>query len=1010
MVSGGGKARSPSSLANERYYRLFVEQVTDYALFMLDPKGMIATWNIGAQRIKGYSADEIIGKHFSCFYPRSDVDAGKPDYELEAAAREGRFEDEGWRIRKDGSRFWANVVITAIRDEADALIGFAKVTRDLTDRKRAEEQRVELAKEIATREATQRALELVRRLHIMAGSLAGAATPEDVTDAIVQEGVHAISASAGLVVEPRQTDLEIVKAHSVEPHARAKEHRFSADERAIVEEALTSRTTQWTERRDRTVERVALPLAVGHRVLGAVSFLFAGPRRLEPTERALLETMAAQAAQALDRAQIHAREVHARASLLTTLRSIGDGVIATDHTGAITMMNPVAEALTGWPEEDARGRPVATVFQIINEHSREIVESPVEKVLSLGIVVGLANHTLLITRDGREVPIDDSGAPIRSGDQIQGVVLVFRDVTEKKRVESRRNFLADATALLAESIDYTLRLGELANLAVPRFADWCAIDVMHREDAVPKRIAVAHVDPTKIALAEELHDRHLPQADAAAGVGYVIRSGRSELVTEISDEALASASVDEEQLRLLRELGLRSRMIVPLVSTGGRTLGAMTFAYGASARTYTPDDLELAEELGRRCATAIENAALYASVQRAREASDAANRAKDEFLAIVSHELRTPLNAILGWAKMLGSPQIDEARRDRAIDIIERNAVAMAQLIEDILDMSRVVSGKMRLEVHPVDLRRVVEATMESIKPTADTKGVRLTSSLARELPPLMGDPTRLQQIAWNLLSNAIKFTPREGEVKVRLHGTASAIELEVSDTGKGIDPSFLPHVFDAFRQQDASYARTRGGLGLGLAITRQLVELHGGRIVAESEGEGRGATFRVALPIANGSVTSESARRSSKPQRRDRHFECPRELHGLRILVVDDEPDASELIAAILADCECHVRIAASVDEAIDAFEREIPDVLVSDIGMPGKDGYELIRHVRALPPEKGGDVPAAALTAYTHVEDRRRILNAGFSMHVAKPIEPAELVAVLTSLTRFMPRHRSS
>jgi signal transduction histidine kinase len=291
-------------------------------------------------------------------------------------------------------------------------------------------------------------------------------------------------------------------------------------------------------------------------------------------------------------------------------------------------------------------------------------------------------------------------------------------------------------------------------------------------------------------------------------------------------------------------------MIVPLVARG-RVVGAITLVLTESGRRYGPADLELAEELARRCALAIDNARLFASEQRSRESADVANRAKDEFLAIVSHELRTPLNAILGWARMLATSTLPDHRRIGALETIERNAIAMAQLIEDLLDMSRVVSGRLRIEVQRVDLLRVVEAALESIRPAADVKNIRIATALPPAAPVIVGDPTRLQQVVWNLLSNAVKFTPRDGRVAVTLGRAGASIELVVSDDGKGIDPQFLPHVFDAFRQEDASYTRSRGGLGLGLAITRQLVELHGGRIAAESEGEGKGATFRVVLPNA---------------------------------------------------------------------------------------------------------------------------------------------------------------
>jgi CheY-like chemotaxis protein len=335
----------------------------------------------------------------------------------------------------------------------------------------------------------------------------------------------------------------------------------------------------------------------------------------------------------------------------------------------------------------------------------------------------------------------------------------------------------------------------------------------------------------------------------------------------------------------------------------------------------------------------------------------------------------------------------------------------MAQLIEDLLDISRIISGKMRLDVQQLDLARIIEAAIESVKPAADAKTITLALKLDAPAPfNITGDPTRLQQIVWNLLSNAVKFTPKGGRVDVLLSHDETWAEVRVSDSGKGIADKFLPHVFESFRQEDASHSRSRGGLGLGLAITRQLVELHGGAVDAQSAGEGRGATFTVRLPIA---PTAPSITKSSEKAREFTHavpFDRPKQLRGLRVLVVDDEKDARHLVEAILTQCGCHVTLASSVDEAISAFTAHVPDILISDIAMPERDGYELIRHIRTLSREQGGDVPAAAVTAYARAEDRRNMLNAGFSMHIAKPVEPAELVSVIASLTRFSNRRAQS
>jgi signal transduction histidine kinase/CheY-like chemotaxis protein len=478
----------------------------------------------------------------------------------------------------------------------------------------------------------------------------------------------------------------------------------------------------------------------------------------------------------------------------------------------------------------------------------------------------------------------------------------------------------------------------------------------------------------------------------------VLRTGQTEFYPEVTDELLVRGCVDAEHLRIARALGLRSVIIVPLMA-GERILGAFTFGYAESERAFTEADLGVAAELGRRCGQAIENARLYASEQNARKQADIANRAKDEFLAIVSHELRTPLNAIMGWAKLLSEPDFEEHRRPRAVDTIERNAVAMAQLIEDLLDMSRVISGKMRLEVQRVNIVSVVDAAIDSIRPAAAAKSIELMPLLDPALPMITGDPTRLQQIVWNLLSNAVKFTPKGGRVTVVTDLVESSLQITVSDSGQGIAPSFLPYVFDAFRQEDASSSRARGGLGLGLAITKQLVELHGGSITAVSEGVNLGAKFSVLLPISALNAGLNPSHKQARAEMR-----AHGQLRGFHVLVVDDEEDARTLVATVLEDCGCRVTTAGSVKQALEQIATSPPDIMFSDIGMPDEDGYALIRKVRSLPRDQGGDIPAAALTAYTRAEDRRRMLSAGYSLHLAKPIDPSELIEAAASLTRFV------
>ena len=395
-----------------------------------------------------------------------------------------------------------------------------------------------------------------------------------------------------------------------------------------------------------------------------------------------------------------------------------------------------------------------------------------------------------------------------------------------------------------------------------------------------------------------------------------------------------------------------------------------------------------------------ERGLLLENCQVAHAEADAANSIKDEFLALLSHELRTPLSSILGWSKLLADGQLDEQAAELALETIVRSARAQRQLIDDLLDISRIITGKLRLDVRPVELAPLIEAVVDGVRPAADAKSILLQTTLDSRTGAISGDPDRLQQIIWNLLTNAIKFTPKGGRVEVRLERIASHVEMTISDTGQGIAPEFLPHVFDRFRQSDSSSTRRHGGLGLGLSIVSQLVELHGGTVKAESPGTGEGTNFKVILPLLSvhhelsaGKMTRPPIKSSPLP-----HWQPS--LDDLRVLVVDDEPDARELIALVLTGRGAEVVVVGSAVEALAEMERGRFDVLVSDIGMPLMDGYQLISKIRQLPMERGGKIPAAALTAYAGVEDRMRALSAGYQIHIPKPVEPAELTTVVANL----------
>jgi PAS domain S-box-containing protein len=459
---------------------------------------------------------------------------------------------------------------------------------------------------------------------------------------------------------------------------------------------------------------------------------------------------------------------------------------------------------------------------------------------------------------------------------------------------------------------------------------------------------------------------------------------------------------------------VRSYLAVPVVARSGEVLGSLFFGH-PEAGIFTARSERIVGGIAAQAAVAIDNTRLYEAAQHAAEErkvllesersaraeAERTSQMKDEFLATLSHELRTPLSAILGWAQVLRRGSRDQADLQRGLQTIERNARAQAQLIEDLLDMSRITSGKVLLDMQTVAPSVFIDAAIETVRPAADAKNIRLEKHYDPAVAPIAGDPARLQQVIWNLLANAIKFTPRDGLVQIFLTPFDGHVSITVRDTGVGIKPEFKAHVFERFRQGDASTTRQHGGLGLGLSIVKHLIEQHGGTVRVDSEGEQRGASFTIELPSANRQSLS------SRPDRAPYSPPSPlaadltlRDLSQLRVLVVDDEADARDLINRILSDCHAVVRTAASAAQALQAIRDEVPDVLVSDLGMPDVDGFELLARVRALGPDQGGNIPAVALTAFARSEDRLKALEAGFRAHISKPVEPSELIATVAEL----------
>jgi signal transduction histidine kinase/CheY-like chemotaxis protein len=585
--------------------------------------------------------------------------------------------------------------------------------------------------------------------------------------------------------------------------------------------------------------------------------------------------------------------------------------------------------------------------------------------------------------------------------------LIARETSAREEAELGRRrsaLLADASNLLAAALESPAAIGAVAQRVVPEFADWCVVDVVDPDaGGTFRRTAIGSLDDSdKRALAARLLLEHnLP--DNAGGVARVIRTGQPELVAAVNMASLADLAQREPSMGAFVELGATSYLTVPLQARG-RSMGALSLVASGGSRRYGSEELRLADDLAHRLAVAIDNTRLYHDAQDA-------NRMKDEFLAVVSHELRTPLNAILGWSQLLHAGELDEPSIAQGMSAIERNARSQARIIDDVLDVSRIIQGKLRLEMRPMVLQAVIADALDAVRPAAEAKRITIETQVDAQAAgnEVRGDAERLRQVAWNLLSNAIKFTPEGGRVDVSLSCPDDGhVELRVADTGKGIDPRFLPHVFERFRQADSSSTRAHGGLGHGLAIVRHLGELHGGTVYAESCGIGTGASFTVRLPLGPHRLESDHAEHEADAHARRRHRTVSTthpELVGLRVLLVEDEPDARELFTSVLEMSGAVVTPVASARDAVAAFLEQPPDVLLSDIGMAGEDGYCLIRRVREIETSRvpvGHTTPALAITAFARAEDRRRALAAGFQMHVAKPVSSAQFINAVAALVR--------
>jgi PAS domain S-box-containing protein len=696
------------------------------------------------------------------------------------------------------------------------------------------------------------------------------------------------------------------------------------------------------------------------------------------------------------------RKETARASarLAAIVESSDDAIVSKNLDGIIITWNPAAERVFGYTAEEAIGQSIRLI--IPKDHQDE--EDTILRRIRRGEKI---DHfeTIRCRKDGSQIPISVTVSPIRnSSGVVIGASKIARDISERKRAEAlaqrsqrEAEFVARMSVVLSESLDYRTRLKGFVELAVPTVADWAAIDTIEA-DGQMRRIAVAHAHPSKTELVTEIRRRY-EDPITPCNARHVIRTGKGVLVADVTEDVICEAGHgDDARVSLMRDLQLVSCVCVPLTTTQG-TFAALTLATAESGRRYDTEDLQFAEEIASRAALMVDNARVYEALRKA-------SGLKDEFLATLSHELRTPLNAILGYSRMLRAGMVTPDKLPRTYETIDRNATALTRMVEDILDVSRIISGKMRVNMQPVELPLIVQEAVATVAPTAETKHIRLELLVDPQVGAVTGDPDRLRQITWNLLSNAVKFTPKNGRIQVRVERVNSSVEIVVSDTGIGIRPSFLPHIFERFRQADSGSSREHAGLGLGLAIVRNLVELHGGSVYATSAGEGQGATFRVRLPLRivhpdwqpeTGRVHPREAGATPLPE----HTAMPG-LSGTHVLAVDDDPDALRLLKEILEAVGASVTTANSSRTALEIAVSDRPDVIVADLGMPLMDGFELIERLRSSRDPSARDIPAAALTAYARSEDRAKALQSGFEMHLAKPIDPAELIAAVAALAR--------
>ena len=625
-----------------------------------------------------------------------------------------------------------------------------------------------------------------------------------------------------------------------------------------------------------------------------------------------------------------------------------DGMFAFDRDCRLIAWNRAMQRISGFSRAEVLGKRVVDVFPFLRDGDSGNCFS----AALAGQEVVLETHPYAETG-----VFESSYSPLLDEqNNVVGVIAVIGDISARKQAEEatrRLEFHVESSPLAVVEWDSDFRVSRWSASAEHLFG-WKAEDVLGK-----------HVNEWRFVFADDV--------DAVALVTNRQREGVEVQGVQHNRNYTREGSIlyCEWYNSVLRD-------------ERGKLVSVLSLVLDVTARQSAED----------------ERAASLVRERDARKHAEEADRLKDEFLATLSHELRTPLTSILGWASMIRTGEVEGSNATRAIETIERNARSQARLIDDLLDVSRIITGNLRLDLHPLNLAPIVEGALDALRPTADVKGIKLQTHFVPEECLVKGDPNRLRQVIWNLLSNAIKFTQRGGRVSIDLTCVESTARLMVSDTGDGISAEFLPYVFDRFRQAEGSISRKQGGLGLGLAVARHLVELHGGTITAESEGLGNGAVFTVDLPLAQERRDPALAEERRREVERRRSRSGVIRLDGIHVLLVEDDDDSRKLLGTMLKHYGAKVTSTKSAAKALEVFENEVPDVIISDIGMPDQDGYELIRKLRALPVEKGGNIPAIALTGYASRKDRERALNSGYNQHMAKPIEQADVISAIAAL----------